>query len=389
MIPRVQPNYSLLDLLSSFFIFNNTSTYRNKLICELKNLYNSDYILLTPSGRGSIYIILSCIEQKKIFVPAYTCKAVIEACKLANKEIFFVETEDNSFNIDPKDLVGRLDSDSALLMTHQFGFPSQASQLLEIANGAGAIVLEDCAASFGGKCEEALTGTFGLASAFSFDSTKLLNAPLKGGFILTSDQNLFCKCQEFIDKNLKQLPLSLKIYFLILAIVLKIIGNQILYKLFHWLKFKRKGLYTDESKPSLNSLGFFYKFNMAEFQAAILLKQTSIINKIISKRRNIYNFLLDGLKENKSLVLPPTIEGNGLVPIRFPVLINGDKYEFYERCAKNGLDLGFSFTFIESPVSYGKSHRIASRILNLPFYFNMSEKTIKSIIRILNNISEK
>jgi dTDP-4-amino-4,6-dideoxygalactose transaminase len=389
MIPRVQPNYSFSDLLSSFFVRENTYNFRKNLILQLNSYFNNKNILLTHSGRGALFAILSCLDQKNIFVPAYTCKAVIEACRLAQKNVFYIETEDNGFNADPQSLAGSLNSDSVLLITHQFGYPCQVDQLLELANNAGAVVVEDCAASLGVRYNGRLTGSFGLAAAFSFDSTKLLNAPLKGGFMLTADQDFYLKCQKFIDENLKKLPFSLKIYYLLMGLVLKIIGHHFLYKIFHWLMFQRKGHYTDERVPSSSVLTPFYKYGLAEFQAAIVSKQFKYLDQILAKRRRDYNIMLTGLRPSPLFASPPPLANDDPAPIRFCLQIKGDKFSFYERCVKKGLDLGFSFTFIASPSTYEKSHRLANSILNLPFYFTMPDKTIKNIIYIINKITEE
>jgi dTDP-4-amino-4,6-dideoxygalactose transaminase len=390
MIPRVKPNYTILDLLFSLFKSNNSSLNRNTLIYELKKYFSNNnsyfYILLTPSGRSAIYILLSCINRSKVFIPAYTCKAVVEACKLANKYVYYLDIEKNKFNVDASNIDKKLDNNSIFLLTHQFGFPGDLDQLLPLALKSGAMVVEDCAASFGGKYRGQILGTFGEAAVFSFDSTKLLNTPLKGGFILTSNPDLFTKCNIFIKQNLKLMPLFLKLYYIFLAFILKLISNHSLYKIFHWFKFERKNLYTDEAKKSLNILNNFYTYKFSEFQAYITLKQLYKIDTIINKRLFIYTYFLSNLK-NPLITLPPCNLNNEWVPIRFPILINDNKLTFYSLCIKEGLDLGFSFTFIDCPSKNINSYNIANSILNLPFYYNLSDKEIFTIVSILNNIS--
>jgi dTDP-4-amino-4,6-dideoxygalactose transaminase len=350
------------------------------LVKNLENYFKINKILLTPSGRCGLYVLLSCLEQQKVFIPAYTCKAVVEAIKLSQKEIEFIEVEDNSFNIDCEDLRGRLDADSILVITHQFGFCAEIDQLTAIAKEVGAIVLEDAAASFGSRYKGTLTGTFGQAGFFSFDSTKLVNTPLKGGFIVFNDQDLFIKCKEFISQNLIKLPLLMKIYFFIMGIALCIISNNFLYNFFHWIKFKRKGLYTDEAFPSANRLGHFYLYQLSEFQAKVLNIQLEIIDIIVSRRIYIYKRYLTGFKNLKSILLPPPIDNNGDVPIRFPIRVAGDKIKFYLKCLDSDFDLAFSFTFIDCPINYYKSINIAKSILDLPFYYSIKDSEIDYII---------
>jgi dTDP-4-amino-4,6-dideoxygalactose transaminase len=238
----------------------------------------------------------------------------------------------------------------------------------------------------GTRIEGRLTGTFGAASAFSFDSTKLVNAPLKGGFMLVRDSGLYARCSEFAERNFRPVTFGLKSYWLAMGMILKIIGNPFLYRIFHWLKFGSRGTYTDESLPSCNVLNAFYTRAMGEFQASVALRQLESLDAIIERRRAIYAILSEGLKGSKALTLPPTDPGNGTVPVRFPVVVKGDKLAFYTRCVKAGLDMGFSFTFIDSPEEFVKSHDLARGILNLPFYFNLSDKDAQKAIDILKDV---
>lgn len=48
-------------------------------------------------------------------------------------------------------------------------------------------MIEDCAASLGTVYNGKLTGLFGNYAFFSFDSTKLVTVPSKGGFIIAAD----------------------------------------------------------------------------------------------------------------------------------------------------------------------------------------------------------
>jgi dTDP-4-amino-4,6-dideoxygalactose transaminase len=381
MIPRAQPNYSLPDVISSFFAREGGRKHKDRLIALLGSYFGSENIILTQSGRGAIHILLSCLGRPKVFVPAYTCKAVIEACRIAGKEIHYVEAEEGGFNMDPDDLRGRLDSSSVLLLTHQFGFPARTEELLEAAALAGAAVVEDACASFGTRYKGRLTGTFGDGAAFSFDSTKLLNCPLKGGFILAKDEAFYRKCRDFAETGLSRMPFSAKLGYTLKGLALKTIGLGPLYSLFHLLFFRLRGRTTDESLPSRTAPGPFYTFRMGEFQARPLVRQMERLDDIVSFRRELYGTLLEGLKGCDSLDLPPEIPPGEWVPVRFPVRVKGDKLSFYRDCVRMGVDLGFSFTHIETPPQYARAHELAGSVLNLPYHLGLGKRAAMKIVR--------
>ena len=217
MIPRIKVNYNLLELLKALLVFESSNFRRQALIKTISRLFETDRILLTASGRGGLFTLLSCLPQKFIVVPAYTCKAVIEAVVLAGKEPIFVETEDDGFNMSPHFLANILNSDTILLATHQFGIPCNIKTILAIARKAGSFVIEDAAASLGSKVEGQLTGTFGDAAFFSFDTTKLVNAPLKAGFVVIRNYSLYRCCAAFLDQHSRPMPTSRKLYYVVLG----------------------------------------------------------------------------------------------------------------------------------------------------------------------------
>jgi dTDP-4-amino-4,6-dideoxygalactose transaminase len=388
MIPRTRPNYNVKNLIRSFFSSEKSDSKRNELLNRLQKYFNHDKILLTPSGRGGLYILLSCLDQRKVFIPAYTCKAVVEAVNLAGKSLEFIEIENGGFNADVEDLKGRLDSDSIVLITHQFGFCANIDALTSLALEAKSVVLEDAAASFGSRYNGRLTGTIGKAGFFSFDSTKLLNTPLKGGFIVFNDNDLYLKAKEFIDKSLTQLPFLKKVFYFFMGLCLCIISHNFLYSIFHWVKFKRKGLFTDEALPSKNRLGEFYIYKLSEFQAATLIEQIETVDTIISRRLNVYGKYRNALEEVDNIILPPAVTSYGDVPIRFPIRISGDKIDFYRKCLDLNFDLAFSFTFLDCPETYVKSLSLAKSVVDLPFYYSISDQEVDHVICGIKRILE-
>ena len=66
---------------------------------------------------------------------------------------------------------------------------------MKIARNNKIHVVEDAAPAIGAKFKNKLVGTFGIASAFSFQGAKLVVAG-EGGMILTSNSKLFKKIKQ-------------------------------------------------------------------------------------------------------------------------------------------------------------------------------------------------
>lgn len=386
MIPRTKVNYRLADLLRAGLVSEGGQTKRQALLRQLEALFGTPRILLTASGRGALYALLSCLPQRRVVLPAYTCKAVVEAVLLAGKEAIFAESEEDGFNMSPRSLGALLDADTILLATHQFGIPCDIRAMLGLAREAGAFIIEDAAASLGTKVDGQLTGTFGDAAFFSFDSTKLVNVPLKGGFLSIRDEVLFRRCAAFLDTRTRPMPARRRLNYQLLGAILVLLENPFLYRCFHNLKFRWRNRFTDDSANLNPTLGPFYIDRLAEWQAGMLLPQIQGLGEIIATRQRLYAEYLDKLQGVTGISLPPADARKEWAPIRFPIRVRGDKMAFYRQSVRRGVDHAFSFTFIACPADFAISHRLAASVLDIPFYHRLSTTELNQVVAVVREL---
>lgn len=386
MIPRTKVNYRFADLVRALFMSERGDGFRVALGESLAAMFGTRNVLLAASGRGALYTLLSALPQKKVLVPAYTCKAVVEAARFAGKELVFGESEADGFNMAPESLNGLLDADTIVVATHQFGIPCAIARTVELARTKGAFVVEDAAASLGTRVDGQLTGTFGDAAVFSFDSTKLVNVPMKGGFLLVRDAALFQRCKAFAATATQPMPLARKLRFLALGAALLAIEQPLLYRFFHNVKFRWRNRFTDDHAGLAQDLDPFYTDRLAEWQARILVPQLARLAATIATRQRIYAAYLERLRGALGFALPPADARAEWAPIRFPIRARGDKLELYRRAVERGVDFAFSFTFIASPPGFRRSHALADAVLDLPFYERLSERELEQVAAVLKRI---
>src|SRR5262245_15734689 len=386
MVPRTKVNYRLLELARAAFVGDGADRRRQQLSARLGELLDNSKVVLTASGRGALYVLLSCLPQRRVLVPAYTCNAVVEAARLAGKEILFGESEENGFNMAADALEDVLDRETILIATHQFGIPCDIERMVEAARGRGAFVIEDAAASFGTRLRGRLTGTFGDAAFFSFDSTKLVNVPLKAGFLVVREPDLFAKCRDFVLSKCCPMPVHRKLRYLFLGAAMVMLEQPLTYRLFHNLKFHWRGRFSDESADLEPRLGPFYVDQMAEWQATLLLPQIDRLDTLITTRRRLYAEYLRRLHGANRFALPTIDINNEWAPVRFPIRVHGDKLDFYRRATRRGIDFAFSFTFIASPPDFLRSHRLADSILDLPFYDRLTDHELDQVVAALDHL---
>lgn len=75
----------------------------------------------------------------------------------------------------------------AVVPVHLYGHPADMPKIMELAQGHGAKVLEDCAQAHGAEVGGHKAGTWGDAAAYSFYPTKNLGALGDGGAVFTRD----------------------------------------------------------------------------------------------------------------------------------------------------------------------------------------------------------
>lgn len=388
MIPRTKVNYRLSNLAKAAWASERSQAARLELVHLLAEAMECPNILLSASGRGSLYTLLMCLPHRRVLVPAYTCKAVVEAVSLAGKQIEFVESERDGFNMDATALAGRVDADSIVIATHQFGIPCDVHKIIEHARRVGAFVIEDAAASLGTRINGQLTGTFGDAAFFSFDTTKLVNVPLKGGFLVAQDAALLARCNAFQQAQTQAMPAVRKFGYLLMGAALVVIEHPWLYRLFHNIKFNWRGRFTDDCAEFSPQLGPFYTNTLAEWQAEILLPQIKGLENLVATRRRLYAAYCEQLAESRGFSLPRCDESSQWAPIRFPIQVKGDKLAFYHQAARKGVDFAFSFTFLASPAEFVRAHQTAAAVLDIPFYDRLTDAEFDQVVKILKEVDE-
>ncbi len=128
-----------------------------------------------------------------VFLPAFTYTATAEVPLLLGAKPVFVDIDPRTFQIDPADLVRRIETvraagtlrPRALIGVDLFGQPADWPALNAIATREGLFTLDDCAQSFGATLRNQRLGTLADATAVSFFPTKPLGGYGDGGALFT------------------------------------------------------------------------------------------------------------------------------------------------------------------------------------------------------------
>ena len=383
MIARTRPETSYWNIFSSFFSNNK---YRILLVKKITEYFNVKNAILLTSARGGLYFLFKALPQKRVFIPAYTCWVVVEAAKLAGKEVFFIDIKLDDYNMNPEILKSKILPDSIILATHQFGIPCDIEKIIQIANENNCYVIEDNAAGFGSEYKNKKTGSFAGASVVSFEFTKPLTCG-RGGAILFNDESLYKEVKTHTDNSGKKCFIY-SLNFIIILLINKILTQKSIYAIVNAVYTKFLGSTT--AYPNYGSnLNYLYNSSLGNISCKLLYKNFMDFEKTILKQKEIISFYQNLLKENKQIIIPSYDAYKFPVFMRYPVyMIEIEKNIFYKKMNKLGIDLGFTFSYScdpnkeNSPVSF----MAAKSVLNLPTTSSLKKRDLIKIAKSFKKI---
>ncbi|MEL0238284.1 MAG: DegT/DnrJ/EryC1/StrS family aminotransferase [Gammaproteobacteria bacterium] len=164
---------------------------------DLRKYTNVKNVISCANGTDAISIALMAWEVgpgDAIFVPSFTYVASAEAPAQLGAIPFFVDVDEDTFNINTESFKNAIIDAKKLglnpkvvIAVDLFGLPSFTNNLSEIAKNENIKVLVDAAQSFGSSVEGIKTGNFGDITTTSFFPAKPLGCYGDGGAIFTND----------------------------------------------------------------------------------------------------------------------------------------------------------------------------------------------------------
>ena len=154
------------------------------------------------NGTTALCLALQAIGLEpgdEVIVPAYTFIASASSIVMSNAVPVFVDIDPLTYNLDPDRVEEAVTPRTrAIVAVHFAGLPADMDRLGEIAGRHGLAVIEDAAQAHGARWGGRGVGGIGSISAFSFQSSKNLNAG-EGGVMLTNDDGLAAAARSLAD----------------------------------------------------------------------------------------------------------------------------------------------------------------------------------------------
>ena len=195
---------ALLEVLHNKKWFRGDGKVVDQFEAAYARLTGSRYCLATANGTSALLASLGALgigPGDEVIVPPYTFIATVNAVLMFHALPIFVDTDPDTFQIDPGKIEGAITGRTALLMpVHLGGAAADLDAILRIAEQRHLPVVEDACQAHLGEWKGKKLGTYGATGCFSFQASKNLNSG-EGGAVLTQDEELMEKCFVFHNNS--------------------------------------------------------------------------------------------------------------------------------------------------------------------------------------------
>jgi dTDP-4-amino-4,6-dideoxygalactose transaminase len=178
--------------------------YRNRSVDEFEKIYaklnETEYCVATSSGTSALFTSLGALgigPGDEVIVPPYTFMATISVVLLHYAMPVFVDSDRETFLMDPGKLEAAItDRTAAILPVHIGGSAADMDRILAIADRHRLPVIGDACQAHLGQWRNRSLGGWGTTGCYSFQLSKNLCSG-EGGAILTNDETMANNCFAF------------------------------------------------------------------------------------------------------------------------------------------------------------------------------------------------
>lgn len=300
-------------------------------------------------------ILLDIQEGDEVIMPSYTFVSTANAFALRGGKIVFVDIRPDTMNIDEHKIEEAITAKTkAIVAVHYAGVACEMDTIIEIAKKHNLYVVEDAAQGITSTYRGKTLGTIGDLGTYSFHDTKNITCG-EGGVLLINNPAFSERAEIIREKGTNR------------------------------SQFFRGQI----DKYSWKDIGSSYL--PSELNAAILLAQLEMLEKIQTKRHaiwSLYNELLQPLYDKKIIQLPqiPDECGHNAHIFFFKVKDLDEREKLLNHLKQNGIGAVFHYVPLHSSdagIKFGRFHGLdefttneSEKLVRLPLYFDMDNDDI-------------
>jgi dTDP-4-amino-4,6-dideoxygalactose transaminase len=320
---------------------------------KLKDYLKVEYLQCVSNGTLALQIAIKAFDLKgEIITTPFSYVATTDSILWENCTPVYADIEPDSLTIDPRKIEAAITPrTSAILATHVYGNPCDVEAISRIAKKHKLKVIYDAAHCFGVKYKGKSVLSYGDISVVSFHATKLYHT-VEGGAIITNNKQT--------DKR-------------------------------NWYlrNFGHNGYE--------GFLGIGINAKLSELHAAMGLINLTKMPAILKSREQAFKWYFKELQGQKNISFQTLRKGTTYNFAYFPVVFKSEKVllEVFDNLKKKNINPRRYFYPSLNTLPFTKpqhmpvSEDIASRVMCLPLYHQISLKEIKLITTVINSTLNK
>jgi dTDP-4-amino-4,6-dideoxygalactose transaminase len=322
--------------------------------------YNIKKALLTTSCTDALEMCAILIDIQKddeVIMPSYTFVSTANAFVLRGAKIVFADSKSNHPNIDEEKIESLITPKTkAIVVVHYAGVACNMDVIMKIAAKHNLIVIEDAAQAIDSYYLDKPLGSIGHLAAFSFHETKNIISG-EGGLLAINDDK-FIKRAEII-----------------------------------WEKGTNRSAFWRGEVDKYNWVDIGSSFLPSEIIAAFLWAQLENIERIQTKRKNIWNTYFEKLKnlENKGVYMPalPNYATNNAHMFYLICKDIEDRSNLIAYLKEQNIYAVFHYISLHCSPYYSSKHddrvlaesiNFENKLVRLPFFYELTDVQIEHII---------
>jgi perosamine synthetase len=268
LIPISQPSITkkeidyVTDAVKSSWV-SSLGKYIDMFEDQFASYCGTNFAVATSNGTTALHLALVSLginRNDEVIIPDLTFVATGNAVKYIGAKVVTVDVEEDTLCISPAAIMKAITPKTkAIIPVHLNGHPANMEEINKIANEYNLFVVEDAAEAHGAEFKGKKVGGISNAGTFSFYGNKIITSG-EGGMITTDDKELYMKMRYLRDHAMSQ-----------------------------------------DKRYWHTEVGFNYR--MTNLQAALGVAQFERINEILEKRKEIFHWYSEHLKDITGLRL--------------------------------------------------------------------------------------
>ena len=323
------------------------------------------YAVSFNSGTSALHAILIALNVgsgDEVIVPSFTFIATANAPLFVNAESIFADIEEETFGLNPDDVINKITKKTKVIMPIHYGGQScKIDELRKICDDYNLLLIEDSAEALGSIFKNKMCGSFGDAGMFSFTDAKICTSG-EGGMITTNSQ--------VINDRLKRIRSHGRV--------------------------ERQNYFNSSQNFDYIELG--YNFRMSNIIATLALSQFKNLQSKIQARRS------NALQMNKLLsdiddIITPQFSKDRFQTFQMYSIRTNNRNGLMKYLNENGIMTKIWFPPIHKSIYHKKTlkydlmlpvtEKVSSEILSLPMYPGLTENEMNYISDKIHEFKER